>query len=225
MLEQKQPSSTGRDTLKVTLLGSEWGSSAGGLSTFNRELAIHLSEHPEVDVSVLVPEGQCTEEDKRDAQSHDITFIEAEKRSECKDPLYWVSFPPRGLRIDVIIGHGAKLGWQGQDIKGKSKNASCKLIQVVHTAPEDLSKYKTYSEPTSKGEEKHQAEVDLCERADLVVPVGPRLGEAYSSYLRGCKKDQDISVFTPGLFEREFGDVKQSLREMPIFKVLKRNKS
>ena len=52
--------------LHVTLLGGEWGSSAGGLSTINRELAIHLSNHSAVEISLLVPAGACNAEEKRD---------------------------------------------------------------------------------------------------------------------------------------------------------------
>ena len=80
-------------------------------------------------------------------------------------------------------------------------------IHVVHTAPEDLSKYKGYSSPISRGEEKHWDEVNLCKCADLVVPVGPRLAKAYHSYLQECKKDEDFFEVIPGLFEREFGDL------------------
>ena len=47
--------------LNITLLASEWNSSAGGLTTLNRELAIHLSQIQNVRVSLLVPEGACNE--------------------------------------------------------------------------------------------------------------------------------------------------------------------
>ena len=200
----------------MTLLGSEWGLSAGGLSTFNRELAIHLSEHPEVEVSLLVPEGAC--QDKTEAQSYGITVVDAKARAGYKEPLDWLSFPPQDHRIDVIIGHDVKLGRQAQVIRESAQQPNCKWIQVVHTAPEDLSKYKDYPKPTSKNEKKHQDEVDLCVLADLVVPVGSRLEETYSSYLRGSNKD--IFVFTPGLFEREFGGLQQSPNETSKFKVL-----
>ena len=202
-------------TLKVTLLGSEWGSSAGGLSTFNRELAIHLAEYPEVEISLLVPGGVCSDEDKTEAQSYGITVVDAKKRPGY-DPLDWLISPPKTLDMDVVVGHDVKLGRQAQFIY--ENNPNCKRIQMVHTDPEDLSKHKGYPEPTSKGEKKHQDEVDLCELADLVVPVGPRLKDAYSSYLRSSNKD--IFVFTPGLFEREFGDLQQSPEEISKFKVL-----
>ena len=78
---------------------------------------------------------------------------------------------------------------------------------MVHTAPEELSKYKGYGSPISRGEKKHWDEVDLCKGADLVVPVGPKLGKAYHSYLQECKKDEDFFELIPGLFEREFVDL------------------
>ena len=168
-------------TLNITLLASEWKSSAGGLSTLNRELAIHLLQIKNVRVSLLVPEGACNNEDKREARSFGISVLDARKCVGV-DPLHWLSNPPQDHKIDVIVGHGVKLGWQVQFIKEHAEFQNCKWVHVVHTAPEDLSKYKGYSSPISRGEEKHWDEVDLCKCADLVVPVGPRLGKAYHSY-------------------------------------------
>ena len=208
-----------RSVLKVTLLGSEWNSSEGGLSTLNRELAIYLSKHPKVEVTLLVPEGVCKDEEKREARSYEITIVEAKEQSGY-DPLDWLNFPPKDLIIDVIIGHGKKLGRQVQGIRNFAQFKNCKWVQVVHTAPEDLGKFKDYSNPTSKGERKHRVEVGLCKRADLVMPVGPRLTELYSSYLQRYKKEMDVFSFTPGLFEREFGDLEQGANNSANFKVL-----
>ena len=208
-----------RSVLKVTLLGSEWNSSEGGLSTLNRELAIYLSKHPKVEVTLLVPEGVCKDEEKREAGSYEITIVEAKEQTGY-DPLDWLNFPPTDLSIDVIIGHGKKLGRQVQGIRNFAQFKNCKWVQVVHTAPEDLGKFKDYSNPTSKGERKHRVEVDLCKRADLVMPVGPRLTELYSSYLQRYKKEMDVFSFTPGLFEREFGDLEQDVNNNADFKVL-----
>ena len=208
-----------RSVLKVTLLGSEWNSSEGGLSTLNRELAIYLSQHPEVEVTLLVPEAVCKDEEKREAGSYEIAIVEAEEKTGY-DPLDWLSFPPKDLSIDVIIGHGKKLGRQVQGMRNCTEFKNCKWVQVVHIAPEDLGKFKDYANPTSKGERKHQVEVDLCKRADLVMPVGPRLTELYSSYLQRYKKEMDVLSFTPGLFEREFGDLEQEVNNNADFNVL-----
>ena len=210
--------------LYVTLLGDEWSSSAGGLSTINRELAIHLSNHPAVRVSLLVPQKACNYEERSEARTYGISVVEA-KKLVAFDRLDWLSCPPHDHLIDILVGHGVKLGRQVQVIRHSSKFSNCKWVQVVHTAPEDLSRYKRYSsdsDPISKGETKHESEVELCKLADLVVPVGPRLKEAYSSYLRRQKTDKDVFSITPGLFQREFGDLvaKQDPNKDGDFKVL-----
>ena len=206
--------------LNITLLASEWKSSAGGLSTLNRELAIHLSQIQNVRVSLLVPEGACNDEDKREARSFGINILGA-KKCVGFEPLLWLSNPPQDHAIDVIVGHGVKLGCQVQFIKRQAQFQNCKWVHVVHTAPEDLSKFKGYGSPISKGEKKHWDEVDLCKCADLVVPVGPRLGKAYHSYLEECKKDEDFFELIPGLFYREFGGLNQRAKhEKDDFTVL-----
>ena len=191
-------SSTGK--IGVTILASEWGSSKGGLSTLNRELAIQLAKFPEVDVSFFVP--QCGVEEKRAALSHSIEIVEATRRPGY-DELEWLSFPPAQLQIDVVVGHGVKLGHQAQVIRESHK---CKWIQVVHTDPEELGMFKTYQNPISTGEKKRQAEVELCEMADVIVGVGPKLCEAFRRYLHWCKKDKSILDITPGVFD-EFENI------------------
>ena len=213
--EQRDPLCTAA-TLKVCLVASEWGSCAGGLSTFNRELAVQLAEQPKVDVTFFVSKGACTDAHKKAAQRYGITVVEA-RELPGYDCLDWLSFPPEVLRKDVVIGHGVKLGRQGQVLKDSRSN-NCKWIQVVHTAPEQLGMFKIHSGAISKGGRKHQTVVDLCKLADLVVPIGPKLAEAYSLYLTS-KEDQDIFTLTPGLFS-EFTDLKQNANDSSEFKVL-----
>ena len=205
--------STSSRKLRVTLLSSEWRSTKGGLSTINRELAIQLAKHPSVEVSVYLP--RCSEGDKRVAASHHVHLIEAEEMAGL-DPDLWLSCLPEDHAVDCVIGHGAVLGRQVQIIK---HHHHCKWIQVVHTAPEELGMYKSYTDAISRGEKKHQAEVKLCEKADQVVAVGPKLAEAFSGYLRSCGKDQDVLNLTPGVFS-EFADVKQATEERKTFIVL-----
>ena len=188
----------------------------GGLSTINRKLAILLAKNSQVNVTLLVPQFACCEEDKRTAGSHNVVIREAQRRPGYSDPLDWLSFPPRDLAIDIVLGNGAKLGKQAQVIR---EYHGCKWAQVVHTAPEELGMYKNDPKAIAKGEEKNRAEVDLCKLADLIVTVGPKLAEAYSSYLRSCKKQQDIFQLTPGTFH-EFSTTEQAAHEGNKFKVL-----
>ena len=199
--------------LRVTFLASEWGSSKGGLSTVNRELAINVAKDPNVDVTIFV--SRCNDEDIKAALTHKIDLVRAERLLGL-DELEWLNFPPNDLQIDVVVGHGVKLGHQAQVIR---KSHNCKWVQVVHTAPEELGMYKTYSNPVSVNEKKHETEVELCKMADFVVTIGPKLSEAFCAYLRGCKRDQMLFEFTPGILA-EFSKVEQVVDERKKFRVL-----
>ena len=61
--------------------------------------------------------------------------------------------------------------------------------------------------------------VELCQMADLVVGVGPKLTEAFRKYLCWCKKDQDVFELTPGVFA-EFACVEQVSVKRKHFSVL-----
>ena len=203
-----------RLVLKVTLLANEWGSSKGGLSTINRTLAIHLAKDPHVEVTILVPEFECGEEHKRAAKSHNISIQEAGRLPAYSDPLDWLIVPPEDLDIQVVIGHGAKLGRQAQIIR---KSHCCNWVQVVHTEPEELAMHKNYPSAIAKGEGKNRAEVDLCQIADLVVAVGPKLKEAIACKLRSSHRD--VFQLIPGSFA-EFSDIEHAAQDGVNFRVL-----
>lgn len=175
-----------------------------------------MAKHPEVEVTFFVLE--CNDKDKETALGHNINLVEAPKFLGM-DELTRLNFPPNELQIDVVVGHGVKLGHQAQIIRNSH---NCKWVQVVHTAPEELGMYKTYSNPVSPvsvNEEKHKVEVGLCEIADFVVTVGPKLAEAFRTYLRPSGKDEKVFEFTPGIFT-EFSEVKQAVDERKKFQVL-----
>ena len=204
----------GSSKVKVTILASEWGSSKGGLSTINRELAIQLAKCSGVEITFFLP--KCSEEDKKEAlDCHKINIIEARQRLGF-DELEWLSFPPEHLQIDIIIGHGVKLGRQAQIIKDYHK---CRWVQVVHTDPEEQGMFKSHSNPISKGVEKHKILLELCEMADFVIGIGPKLSETFRSYLCHCQKDQTVLDFTPSIFD-EFASVEQVPDELKCRSIL-----
>ncbi len=177
----------------------------------NRELAIQFAKHPGVIVNLFVP--KCTDADKKAASSHNITIVEAYEWPGFP-PADWLCFPPKDLVIDIIIGHGVKLGKQAQVIRYYHH---CTWVQVVHTAPEELAMFKDYSGAISKGEEKQWNEVKLCEMANIVVAVGPKLHEFYSAYLSSC--DKNVFNLTPGIFT-ELTSLKLSTQGANKFRVL-----
>ena len=196
--------------LKVTLLSSEWRSSTDReVSTISRTLAIHLAKHPNVDVSVFLP--KCSEEDKRNAASHNIQLVEADELPGY-EPILWLSSLPRNYDVNCVIGHGVHLGRQISLIK---RSKDCRWIQVVHSVHEEVGMYKNISE----GEELQQTEIKLCKMADEVVAIGPKVAEAYKRYLCFAKEKKTILDLTPGVFS-EFFNVVQATEERKTFCVL-----
>ena len=198
----------------MTLLTSEWGSTKGCLSTINRELAIQLVKDENVEVCMYLP--AYSDEDKKAAADCSVSLLKA-KEKPGHDPIDWLASIPRDHRMDVVIGHGIHLGRQVPYIK--ESNPECKWVQVVHTDPEELGMFKTYTDATVKGEKKHEAEVKLCQEADQVVAVGPKLTEAFSRYLRSCGRDQHVVNLTLGIFS-EFVGINQATEERRVFHIL-----
>ena len=194
----------------MTLLTSEWGSTKGGLSTINRKLAIHLAKYDNVEVCMYLP--LPTDEDKKAADKCRVRLLKAKKRSGY-DPIDWLAYVPSDHQMDVVIGHGIHLGRQISFIKEVHQES--KWIQFVHTDAEELGMFKTYPDPTAKGEKKYEVDVELCQQADQVVAIGPKLADAFS---RSCGKGK-VHDFTPGIFS-EFADIKRDTEETGVFHVL-----
>ena len=201
-----------RGPLKVTLIGDEWGSSKGGLSTLNRELAKNLARQPGVEVTILLP--HYSEGEKQEANDYKVSLATPEPMNGF-DSIGGLSFPKEDHDIDVVIGHGQKLGAPAQVI---AKQRKCKRVHVVHTASEELAMFKEGETAIPKGGEKRRAEVGLCEKADIVVAIGPKLKEDISAKLRH-RKDKWVIGITPGIFQ-EFAKVEQASEERERFRIL-----
>ena len=212
--EETISSISSEKVLNVTILADEWNSLKGGLSTFNRELAIHLASRSDTQLTVFVPHGACEEKEKAAAAEKFVSIIEAEELVACSS-LVELFFPPEDLEIDVVIGHGVKLGQQAQKIR---KSHKCMWVQVVHTTPAELGMYKGYSNAITQSGVKNQRDVSLCKIADLVMAVGPKLKGFYSDHLPHEKK-KDVVEFTPGIM-RELNGVELSPDENHEFQVL-----
>ena len=190
------------------MLSREWRSSTDGdLSTINRELAIQLAKHSNVEVSVFLP--QCSGEDRNNAASHHVQLVEAEKVIGW-NPVDLLFNVPDGHVMDCVVGHGLSLGKHVQLIK---KRHHCKWIQVVHTAPEELGMYKSISQC----EKLQKSELELCKMADQIITIGPKLADAYKRYLP--EKEQNVFDLTPSIFS-EFLNVEQATKERSTFSVL-----
>ena len=179
----------------------------------NRELAKCLGQRPDVEVTILLP--QFDEPEKKEANHCNVRLTTPEPMPGVH-PKMVLGFPREDLDIDVVIGHGQRLGVPAQVI---AKQRKCKRVHIVHTASEELAMFKKYDKAISGGGEKHRKEVDLCKEADIVVAMGPKLKEAISANLRPYGKDQHVIDITPGIFP-EFAKMEQVIEERGKFRIL-----
>lgn len=193
----------------MTLLAAEWGSlKHGDMSTMNRELAINLAkvqwyknERVKVQVTFFVP--NCSDQEKREAETFNVTIVEAEKYPGM-DIYFCLCFPTGDIPIDVVIGHDVMLGGQAKAMKDQH---NCRWVHVLHTDPKERN-----------GQTDNKNVIKLCENADLVMTVGPKLKDVYSSQLRGCEKEDNVFEFTPGIIEELF--IQHARRDNATFRVL-----
>ena len=169
-----------------------------------RELAIQLAKFPCVKVTFFLP--KCSDEDEKAADKHGISILKAARLPGFNE-LDCLSFPPEHFSIDVVVGHGVNLGHQAQVIRRSHK---CKWVQIVHTDPEEQGMFKEDEKSILTEKENHKIEIELCQMADFVVGVGPKLTEAFRNYLCFCNRD--VLEFTPGVFD-DIASVQQALYE------------
>ena len=126
--------------VNILFVCDEWNSSKGGLSTFNREFAIHLAKASRDDFLIRCFVSQSSESDREDTGKNGVNLITAKSVPGTHDRLEWLRLVPSELpHPDVVIGHGRKFGTPAYCIV---QNTKCKWIQFVHVFCEDLGKYK-----------------------------------------------------------------------------------
>ena len=184
--------------IDVMFVCNEWGSSKGGLPTFNREFAVNLAKEASDRIKVHCYVCSSSEEDRLEAKNQGVNLITAQPLPGSNDPMEGLKVPPPELPTpDVVVGHGRKFGSAAYLIWERTK---CKWIHFVHVFCEDLGKHKLEGSSTpdaiADNEEKNKQELELCEAADAVVAVGVCLQQKY------IRRIPEIEVITPGLCEK-----------------------
>ena len=200
--------------LKITLASNVegWG------IMMNGQLESALASDQRVEVSGFVPGN--TQEQRDQAQRLNITLYDA-KHYIGFDTNELLAYPPDDLKIDLLIMHsyGRHVGKQAQVIIDAKK---CKWVLVVHTISEELEKYmKAVASSSGFKESEHELQVNLCEKADLVLAVGPQVAKAYKDALRHCGNQDKVITLMPSI-PKEFLGVRQRIKNdsREIFRVL-----
>ena len=171
-----------------------------------KELSKQLAKFPHVKVSVLVPEGSCDEIDKRNAESLNVTIVEAKKKPGFQNPNDWLHFPPKGLTTDIVIGVGERFCKMAQIFK---EHYHCKSIFVgCDPFEESFSRDTELRDALAEMDDEYQGKSNydqpMMEMADLLVAVGPKMAEEHSASLSHQKKE--VFELTPSIIS-EFADV------------------
>jgi len=181
----------------------------------NDQLVVELAKNPQVKVYGLV--ASSTQEQRDQAKRSNIELVHAKKMigfSE-KDLL---AYPPDSLDIDILIIHsyGYDLGRQAQVIKETKK---CKWVHVVHTISVELENFMEKVSASRTGQEisEHDVQLQLCQEADIVIAIGPKVAEYYRSALFFCGKD--VIDLTPEIVH-DLIDVRPMRDDGEVFRVL-----
>ena len=162
-------------------------------------LAIELAKNPRVKVCGLVP--RSTQEQRDQATKSNIELVDAKRRLGYSEEEL-IAHPPDNLDIDIVIFHsyGHNLGKQAQYIKEKK---NCKWVHVVHTISAELELYMRKVSSTDAANpdwlSDHALQLALCEEADIIIAIGPKVADAYKRALRHCGKHKDVITMTPGI--------------------------
>ena len=193
-------SSEEQSLIDVMFLCDEWKSSKGGISTFNRELAINLARET-TGIKIHCYVSRSDEQDREHAKQRGVNLITAQTVPGSPEPLDCLKVPPPELlHPHIVISHGRKLGTPACLI---ARTTRCKWIQFVHVFCEDLGKFKETTaaadtDTIAENEKKHKMEIALCKAADAVVAVGSRLQQKYDR----CLPFMKVEMITPGIMEK-----------------------
>mgnify|MGYP000002374926 CR=1 FL=1 len=195
------------DGLNVTLVTND----EGWKITVTDQLLTELAKDPSVKLSGLVEKTNPQLEAW--AKKLNIKLVLPEKLIGYRGN-ETLSFPPDHLDIDVLIIHsyGVDLGKQAQVIK---KNKKCKWVHVVHTISEELAKFGNKEIHNSE----QDVQLELCECADLIIAIGPKVAEAYRSFLAFNGMYVKVFNFTPGI-AHDLIDVRRVVECGEIFRIM-----
>ena len=168
----------------------------------NEQLVQELALNNRITVTGFVP--RSTEEQRKYARELHFQLVDAKFNSGFSEEEL-LAYPPDDLNIDILVMHsyGGADGRQGQIIKA-TKN--CKWVLVVHTIRQELEKFVKKSASSAAVEEpEYELQVNLCEKADLVVAVGPKVAEAVKAALRYSGKQNAIFTLMPNILSEFLG--------------------
>lgn len=190
--------------LSFLVLGTEWASGRGGLSTFNRKLCIALAELGHEVVLYLssnaADSGTGKSEEETEAAALGVGLVRT--LGKWRDD---VPSTINRLQPDFIVGHDRFSGEDAQKLQ-KQFFPSAQNILFIHTDPAiEMFKGADSTERGRKKEEREAIQRRLMKGADVVAGVGPRLHGHCDDVVAGFKPNERPALveFIPGFDARD----------------------
>ena len=167
----------------------------------NKQLLTELARNPRLKVTGFFP-GLSPEQETH-ARRLGIELVDRNYKDQFCGLLdsELLFHPPDSLEIDIYLIHayGSGFGKQAQFVR---KNKKCKWVQVVHMISEEIL---PFVERPEEYKDEHKLKIGLCEKADLIIAIGPKVAEAYRRALSASRSDKKLIEFVPGIIEELTG--------------------
>ncbi|MFE4718831.1 glycosyltransferase [Streptomyces sp. NPDC056728] len=168
----------------VLSVATEWHSSHGGLSTFNRDLCRALAAAG-AQVFCVVLNATTTEIETADEAG--VTLLVAPEIPGASEDMRLTNRPKQlgGTVPDLVLGHGRITGPAAQKLTDDFF-PTARRLHFVHMAPDEIEWYKPdhSNDMGLRAEERTTIERALGRTAHRVVAVGPRLYEQFLDEFR-----------------------------------------
>eukprot|EP00058_Branchiostoma_floridae_P024930 XP_002610420.1 hypothetical protein BRAFLDRAFT_72355 [Branchiostoma floridae] len=197
-VRQRLESSNFTDKGSVLLLGDEFCTSKGGVSTINLDIArVLIAAGAKVHATVL----EASPQDERDAKEDGVRLLKPrlDVDSSAKPSLEWltayhsVHFPHIPSDISCIVGHVDVTSRAARKIK-EERFPHAKLAMFGHVAPEETENYKSDEKALGVGRKEASIQDDIG-KADVVFSVGPLIHRHYDRFLH--QRGVDHYIFLP----------------------------
>ncbi|MEU2211062.1 glycosyltransferase [Streptomyces hygroscopicus] len=177
----------GRRAPVILSVATEWASSHGGLSTFNRDLCRALADAGALVFCVVLA---AASEEVAAAAEAGVTLLPAPDMPGASEDMRLTSRPklPAGMLPDLVVGHGRITGPVAKKI-ADDFYPMARRLHFVHMAPDEIEWYKPDrgTDAGMRAEERTDIERALGRGAHRVVAVGPRLHDQFLAEFAGTE--------------------------------------
>ncbi|TWP54260.1 glycosyltransferase family 4 protein [Lentzea tibetensis] len=172
----------------------EWLPRTGGISQFNRSLAIALARNGHRTLCVV---HQASREEFQDAADHGVVLFTAAPTPD--GPMPYLGIPDViAARPDVVIGHdivSGSVAWAYV----KHYLPEAKLMQIVHTPHAQNEAYKRPKAATEYTEFREEQIRRVAVDADVIAAVGPQLARRAEAIIGNAFGVLPVLQLDPGM--------------------------